>query len=156
MLAVGAAAKEVKIVGRKTIKVNVICVVRCERRICFGFLLICFVNAQAERTRLDVIKLKSPKLHKQTHSTERKAFSKAVYAIYRAEKFSTSRHRSTTLTDKVQLHRVAFNGLSGNLAVVQTGISLLSKFDLQCPLVRLFVMCRCETLVSRVSVCSNS
>lgn len=59
------------------------------------------------------------------------------------------------LTDKVQPNRIAFNGLGRDLTVVQTSIPLLSKFDLQRPLVGLFVMRRCEPLVSRISVRSN-
>ena len=62
---------------------------------------------------------------------------------------------SAKLTDEIQSHRVAPNGLSGDLAFIETSVSLLSKFDLQSPLIRLLVMCRRETLVSRVCVSAN-
>ena len=112
---------------------------------------------------LNVVQIKSLQIAKQIfcyHQSE-KAFEavgrvKEFCMIHERDFHSKSFQSPSTLTDKIQFHRVAFDGLSGNLTVVQTSISLLSKFDLQCPLVRLFVMCRCETLVSRVSVCSNS
>lgn len=60
-----------------------------------------------------------------------------------------------TLTDNVQINRVALNWLRRHLTVIAAGVALLDPFYLQRPLVGRPVMCCLEAEVSRVSVCAD-